>query len=96
MNLPILRCSYCMRKVGLWNFFQMEGTLCDVDVSTHTVGPSTPSTPTTVTAAVALPEGQGDQPTSASSTPPARMKLRSQDFTRSDQASFKQGLDRLN
>ncbi|KAF3859184.1 hypothetical protein F7725_021583 [Dissostichus mawsoni] len=29
MNLPILRCSYCMRKVGLWNFFQMEGTLCD-------------------------------------------------------------------
>lgn len=85
MNLPILRCSYCMRKVGLWNFFQMEGTLCDVDVSTHTVGPSTPSTPTTVTAAVALPEGQGDQATSASSTPPARMKLRSQDFTRSDQ-----------
>ncbi|KAM7367125.1 hypothetical protein PAMP_015049 [Pampus punctatissimus] len=25
MNLPILTCSYCMRKVGLWNFHQMEG-----------------------------------------------------------------------
>ncbi|CAB1438547.1 unnamed protein product [Pleuronectes platessa] len=31
MNLPILTCSYCMRKVGLWNFHQMEATGGDGD-----------------------------------------------------------------
>ncbi|XP_070709767.1 zinc finger C3HC-type protein 1 isoform X2 [Pempheris klunzingeri] len=84
MNLPILTCSYCMRKVGLWNFYQMEGTAGDGDTSPNTVGP-----PAQVTgpASAATHEGQGDQPATASSTPatPCRMKLRSQDSTRSDQ-----------
>lgn len=89
MNLPILTCSYCMRKVGLWNFHQMEGTGGDGDASPSTVGPSIQATGP---ASVAPHEGQGDQPASAASTPattPCRMKLRSQDSTRSDQASFK-------
>ncbi|XP_049892493.1 nuclear-interacting partner of ALK [Epinephelus moara] len=85
MNLPILTCSYCMRKVGLWNFHQMEGTSGDGDVSPNTVGPPA----NTTGPASAVPhEGQVDQPASASSTPattPCRMKLRSQDSTRSDQ-----------
>ncbi|XP_041636287.1 nuclear-interacting partner of ALK [Cheilinus undulatus] len=87
MNLPILTCSYCMRKVGLWNFYQMEGMGGggDEDTSSNTGG--TPA-PTTVTPSAATHEGQGDQPSSTSSTPattPCRMKLRSQDTTRSDQ-----------
>lgn len=84
MNLPILTCSYCMRKVGLWNFHQMEGTGGDGDASPNTIGPSAQATGP---ASVATHEGQGDQPASATSTPatPCRMKLRSQDSTRSDQ-----------
>ncbi|XP_042367226.1 nuclear-interacting partner of ALK [Plectropomus leopardus] len=84
INLPILTCSYCMRKVGLWNFHQMEGTGGDGDVSPNPAG--TPAQ-TTAPASAATHEGQGDQPASASSTPatPCRMKLRSQDSTRSDQ-----------
>ncbi|KAL7370885.1 hypothetical protein ABVT39_013546 [Epinephelus coioides] len=85
MNLPILTCSYCMRKVGLWNFHQMEGTSGDGDVSPNTVGPPAH---TTGPASAVPHEGQVDQPASASSTPattPCRMKLRSQDSTRSDQ-----------
>lgn len=78
-----------MRKVGLWNFHQMEGMVGDGEVSPKTVAPSAqaagPATPT-------MHDGHGDLPASASSTPatPCRMKLRSQDSTRSDQASFKQ------
>ncbi|XP_051248057.1 nuclear-interacting partner of ALK [Dicentrarchus labrax] len=85
MNLPILTCSYCMRKVGLWNFHQMEGMGGDGEVFTNTLGPSTP---VTGPASAVTHEVQGDQPASASSTPattPCRMKLRSQDSTRSDQ-----------
>lgn len=85
MNLPILTCSYCMRKVGLWNFHQMEGAGGEGDGSPNTVSPSTQVTGP----ASAVPqEGQGDHSTSASPTPattPCRMKLRSQDSTRSDQ-----------
>ncbi|XP_070785167.1 zinc finger C3HC-type protein 1 [Enoplosus armatus] len=87
MNLPILTCSYCMRKVGLWNFHQMEGTGGDGDASPNTVGLSAQAT---IPATAATHEGQGDQPASASSTPsatPCRMKLRSQDSTRSDQGT---------
>lgn len=89
MNLPILTCSYCMRKVGLWNFHQMEVTGGDGDASLNTVGPSPQAA---APASAATQEGPGDQPASASSTPttPCRMKLRSQDSTRSDQACFKQ------
>ncbi|XP_030575821.1 zinc finger C3HC-type protein 1 [Archocentrus centrarchus] len=85
MSLPILTCSYCMRKVGLWNFHQMEGMGSDRDNLTNTVGtPVRAASP-----ALAAPnDGQGEQSTSASPSPattPCRMKLRSQDSTRSDQ-----------
>ncbi|CAK6961384.1 Hypothetical predicted protein [Scomber scombrus] len=83
MNLPILTCSYCMRKVGLWNFHQMEGTGGEGDGS-----PNSPSTQTTGLASTVPHDGQGDRSTTASPTPattPSRMKLRSQDSTRSDQ-----------
>lgn len=89
MSLPILTCSYCMRKVGLWNFHQMEGTAADVDTSPNTEGPSTP---TNAPASVAMHEGPGEQTASGTSTPattPCRMKLRSQDSTRTEQASLK-------
>ncbi|CAF97229.1 unnamed protein product, partial [Tetraodon nigroviridis] len=80
MSLPILTCSYCMRKVGLWNFYQMEGT-GDGDASAPASGPVSSATP----------EVQDDQAASASSTPsttPRRMKLRSQDTIHPDQASI--------
>lgn len=80
MNLPILTCSYCMRKVGLWNFYQMEGTV-DGDASAPASGPVSSATP----------EVQDDEAASTSSAPattPRRMKLRSQDTTHPDQAGF--------
>ncbi|XP_076015117.1 zinc finger C3HC-type protein 1 [Genypterus blacodes] len=83
MNLPILTCSYCMRKVGLWNFHQMDEG--DGDSSPNSPSPS-PQTPAPILATA--PEGQGDRSVSASPTPtttPSRMKLRSQDSTRSEQ-----------
>ncbi|KAM4570183.1 zinc finger C3HC-type protein 1 isoform 2-T2 [Odontesthes bonariensis] len=86
MNLPILTCSYCMRKVGLWNFHQMEVVAGDVETSPNTTGPSAH---VAVPASATTSDGQGDPSTSASPTPPTtpcRMKLRSQDSTRSDQA----------
>lgn len=89
MSLPILTCSYCMRKVGLWNFYQMEGTLGDGDASANTEGPASP---TSAPPSAAITEGQGEQSTSATptpTTPPCRMKLRSQDSTRAEQVSFK-------
>ena len=82
MNLPILTCSYCMRKVGLWNFHQMDGTVGDGD-SIAVVQ----SAPTTAPASAPTHEGQADRSSSASPTPattPSRMKLRSQDSTRSE------------
>ncbi|XP_029020115.1 nuclear-interacting partner of ALK [Betta splendens] len=85
MNLPILSCSYCKRKVGLWNFHQMEGMAGEGDAIPNTVGQSTQAT---APASSATTEGQGDNSMSASPSPattPCRMKLRSQDNTRSDQ-----------
>lgn len=83
MSLPILTCSYCMRKVGLWNFHQMEGTVGGMDNSIL-------NTPTRVRSPTPTPtqDGRGDRltPTSPSPSPsptPSRMKLRSQDTTRS-------------
>ncbi|XP_068611368.1 zinc finger C3HC-type protein 1 [Brachionichthys hirsutus] len=91
MNLPILTCSYCMRKVGLWNFHQMDGIGGDGDGDASSISVR-PSTPTVGPASAATPDFSGDQPASASSAPsstpattPCRMKLRSQDSTRSDQ-----------
>ncbi|KAM6984912.1 zinc finger C3HC-type protein 1 [Aplochiton taeniatus] len=86
MNLPILTCSFCMRKVGLWNFYQMEGTAGEGDSFLNT---PTPSMLTPSTAYVIAHEGQGGRstPTFHSPSPtPCRMKLRSQDTSRSDQA----------
>ncbi|XP_056157615.1 nuclear-interacting partner of ALK [Lampris incognitus] len=85
MNLPILTCSFCMRKVGLWNFHQMEGTGAEGDTFPIALSPSG-QTPTSAPAVTQ--ENQGDQsaplPAIISITP-SRMKLRSQDTTRSDQ-----------
>ncbi|KAM9328671.1 zinc finger C3HC-type protein 1 [Pholidichthys leucotaenia] len=85
MNLPILTCSYCMRKVGLWNFHQMEGMAGSEDSLQNTEAPAILAT----SAPSAAHEGHGNPSTSASPTPPVttpcRMKLRSQDSTRSDQ-----------
>ncbi|CAN9508203.1 unnamed protein product [Ophioblennius macclurei] len=87
MHLPILTCSFCMRKVGMWNFHQMEGMCGEGDASPSPIGASVQ--PTTPAAAAAPNEGQGDRSATASPTPapttPCRMKLRSQDSTRSDQ-----------
>ncbi|XP_028255418.1 zinc finger C3HC-type protein 1 [Parambassis ranga] len=85
MSLPILTCAYCMRKVGLWNFHQME----EIGGDGHTLSnPSGSSAHVTAPASATTYEGQGDHSTSASPNPattPCRMKLRSQDSTRSDQ-----------
>ncbi|KAK0132000.1 Nuclear-interacting partner of ALK [Merluccius polli] len=114
MSLPVLTCSFCMRKVGLWNFHQMEGTATEDEVfqgsptATTTTpiqapGPvvvavaqevqadlsasSTTLTPTAATTTAAAAATTTNTTTTAvTSTPPSRMKLRSQDTTRSDQA----------
>ncbi|XP_062338592.1 nuclear-interacting partner of ALK [Osmerus eperlanus] len=83
MSLPMLVCSYCMRKVGLWNFHQMEGSAGGGDSSV-------PSTPTRVQSPTPthVQDTRGDRGTPTSPSPsstPSRMKLRSQDSTRSDQ-----------
>ncbi|CAL8318399.1 unnamed protein product [Lota lota] len=95
MSLPILTCSFCMRKVGLWNFHQMEGTVTEDEAFNSSPSPTTTQAPghLVVVGAAVAQEGQGDHsvssptPTSTSTpTTPSRMKLRSQDTTRSDQA----------
>ncbi|KAG5845094.1 hypothetical protein ANANG_G00135210 [Anguilla anguilla] len=73
LHLPVLTCSYCQRKVGLWSFHQIEGMVGDGDESF-----STPSTPGPG------PEGRADRTTPSSPTP-CRMKLRSQDSGRPEQ-----------
>ncbi|XP_043355378.1 nuclear-interacting partner of ALK isoform X2 [Dermochelys coriacea] len=69
MHLPVITCSRCMRKVGLWGFHQIESSLLELD-SSFGLG-STPTTPT---------EARTDRaplvPTS-----PRRMITRSQDTT---------------
>ncbi|XP_053718475.1 nuclear-interacting partner of ALK [Synchiropus splendidus] len=75
-KLPLLSCSYCMRKVGLWNFHQMEWMAGDGEASANSESPSTQ-------AAVPAPaEVPGD--ISSAASPSCRMKLRSQDTTRPD------------
>ncbi|XP_024120539.1 nuclear-interacting partner of ALK isoform X1 [Oryzias melastigma] len=83
MNLPILTCSYCMRKVGLWNFHQMEEIGGETEMVPSSAGVSAHGTGSVLAAC------SDSQAGSASPTPavsPCRMKLRSQDSTRSDQA----------
>ncbi|PWA18283.1 hypothetical protein CCH79_00017807 [Gambusia affinis] len=75
MSLPTLSCSYCMRKVGLWNFLQIEGLGGDTETLPNLMGPSGP------TAGPASAASDGDASGSVSLTPapttPCRMKLRS-------------------
>lgn len=77
LHLPILTCSYCQRKVGLWSFQQVEGMTGDGGDESFST-PSTPSTP------VQGQEGRADRATPSSPTP-CRMKLRSQDTSRPEQ-----------
>ncbi|CAL9683210.1 unnamed protein product [Knipowitschia caucasica] len=79
-SLPILTCSYCKRKVGLWNFHQMGEVSGDVEPVPNPVGSSGATSPAPVT-----PEGQEDGAFPATTaTTPCRMKLRSQDTGRTD------------
>ncbi|KAI4878054.1 hypothetical protein NFI96_011669 [Prochilodus magdalenae] len=87
VNLPVLNCAFCMRKVGLWNFHQLEGGFGDGENSSY-------SQFSTV-----FPEARtGDRltPTSPSQSPtPCRMKLRSQDGTRTEQSESTSSLPRI-
>ncbi|XP_075781471.1 zinc finger C3HC-type protein 1 [Pelodiscus sinensis] len=69
MHLPIITCSRCMRKVGLWGFHQIESSMLELD-SSFGLG-SAPTTPTE-----ARSERAPLVPTS-----PRRMITRSQDTT---------------
>ncbi|XP_062374513.1 nuclear-interacting partner of ALK [Sardina pilchardus] len=79
LNLPILTCSYCMRKVGLWNFHQMENA-AGSEGDASSVAASPPTTPRPGQ------EGAGDGFAHTPSPSPtlSRMKLRSQDSSRSE------------
>ncbi|XP_036432969.1 nuclear-interacting partner of ALK [Colossoma macropomum] len=86
VTLPILSCTFCMRKVGLWNFDQLEGVPGDGDNCSYSQ------------LSTAFPEARvGDRltPTSPSQSPtPCRMKLRSQDNTRTEQSESTSSLPR--
>ncbi|KAG9280524.1 nuclear-interacting partner of ALK isoform X1 [Astyanax mexicanus] len=86
VNLPMLNCTFCMRKVGLWNFQQLEAASSVGDNSSY-------SQCTTL-----FPEGRvGERPTTTSppqSPTPCRMKLRSQDNSRTEQSENTSSLPR--
>lgn len=69
IHLPLITCGRCMRKVGLWSFYQIESAVPETDPP-----PGLPSTP------LALAEGRIDK-TSTVPTSPRRMITRSQDTT---------------
>ncbi|KAJ8262250.1 hypothetical protein GJAV_G00164300 [Gymnothorax javanicus] len=79
LHLPVLTCSYCQRKVGLWSFHQIQEAGAIVEGEDHCT-PSTPSTPGPG------PDGRGGDKATPSSLTPSRMKLRSQDASRPEQA----------
>ncbi|XP_043821014.1 nuclear-interacting partner of ALK [Dromiciops gliroides] len=69
VQLSLITCSHCMRKVGLWSFQQIESALADLDTSFGLM-----STP------IAVPDGRVDRfPLALVS--PRRMMTRSQDAT---------------
>ncbi|XP_076862615.1 zinc finger C3HC-type protein 1 [Brachyhypopomus gauderio] len=77
MNLPILTCTYCMRKVGMWNFYQLDSVSGEGDSSSFYQSTSPVQE---------VRSGDRLTPTSPSQSPtPCRMKLRSQDTTRTEQ-----------
>nr|XP_045016296.1 nuclear-interacting partner of ALK [Jaculus jaculus] len=69
MHLPLIACSQCMRKVGLWGFQQMESNMVDLDTSFGLIGSAIPG-------AEGRPERFPLVPES-----PRRMMTRSQDAT---------------
>uniref|UniRef100_A0A3P9I193 Zinc finger, C3HC-type containing 1 n=1 Tax=Oryzias latipes TaxID=8090 RepID=A0A3P9I193_ORYLA len=82
MNLPILTCSYCMRKVGLWNFHQMEEIGGEAETVPSSAGPSAHGTGSVLGG---CSDSQADPASSTHAASPCRMKLRSQDSIRTDQ-----------
>ncbi|KAM5255221.1 zinc finger C3HC-type protein 1 isoform 3-T3 [Ctenodactylus gundi] len=69
MQLPLITCSQCMRKVGLWGFQQIESSMADLDSSCSLTSSPTPG-------AEGRPERFPLVPES-----PRRMMTRSQDAT---------------
>ncbi|XP_041059580.1 nuclear-interacting partner of ALK isoform X2 [Carcharodon carcharias] len=71
LHLPVITCSYCMRKVGLWSFQQIDGVCpaSEPDIPTCSISP------------------QENKPERSTPTPPAtsphRMITRSQDAAQS-------------
>ncbi|NWI56406.1 NIPA protein, partial [Calyptomena viridis] len=45
LNLPVITCSRCMRKVGLWGFHQLESAAPEPDSCGSTPAPSVPTSP---------------------------------------------------
>ncbi|KAJ3612480.1 hypothetical protein NHX12_020755 [Muraenolepis orangiensis] len=64
LSLPILTCSFCMRKVGLWNFHQMDGTVAE-DESPAARGKRPP------------PRGKGQDGAASPQNTPKRIRLSS-------------------
>ena len=94
MNLPILTCTYCMRKVGMWNFHQMENTGgSEGDAPSIASSPPTTPRPGQEGAGEGLTHTSTSTPTPNLSSPSpsptlSRMKLRSQDSSRSESVSL--------
>ncbi|XP_078091926.1 zinc finger C3HC-type protein 1 isoform X3 [Mustelus asterias] len=71
LHLPVITCSYCMRKVGLWSFQQIDGVCpaSESDIPVRSISP------------------QENKPERSTPTPPAtsphRMITRSQDAAQS-------------
>ncbi|XP_012679949.2 nuclear-interacting partner of ALK [Clupea harengus] len=90
MNLPILTCTYCMRKVGMWNFHQMENAGgSEGDAPSIASSPPTTPRPGQEGAGEGLTHTSTSTPTPNLSSPSpsptlSRMKLRSQDSLRSE------------
>lgn len=69
LQLSLISCSQCMRKVGLWGFQQIESSMTDLDASLGLISSPLPG-----------PEGKPERfPLVPES--PRRMMTRSQDAT---------------
>ncbi|KAJ7329321.1 hypothetical protein JRQ81_015495 [Phrynocephalus forsythii] len=73
VHLPLIACSRCMRKVGLWSFLQIESALPETETPT-------PPPPTQTSTSAAPVDGRPDK-VPAVPTSPRRMITRSQDTT---------------
>ncbi|XP_043943281.1 nuclear-interacting partner of ALK [Protopterus annectens] len=68
-HLPVINCSYCMRRVGLWGFQQIECVASEPDNTS-----STPSTPVPQTS------DKKEEKSGLTAVSPRRMVTRSQDI----------------